>query len=486
MKKLVLFLCVALLICAIPMPAFAENTDATYEVLQNGDFEQNSDVWQNYYMAKVEYCDDAHTGSGAFKITNRKHCTDIARQYIVDPLEHYGQGKYAVSAWLRLADPNAEPIDVMLAVALYGRNGQNKYFGTSFVTVTSEWTQITGTFDLKWEGSLYNAEFYFFTPETNGEDQSKNYRDLLLDDCSMTALSYTGEPYAPEESGGGYEMLQNGGFEQNSEVWEYYYKANLEYCDEARTGNGALKITERQHSTDIVRQYITQPLKYYGSGVYEVHGWVRLADPTAQPVSVRIAVCLYCQGAQNYYFVTGWVTVTSEWTHISGRLNIEWDKKLNAAEFYMFTTEDVEGEGNYRDLILDDCSMTPVTFTGDPYVPEPETTEPVTTEPVTTEPVTTEPGSNEPVSTEPDADEVTTEPVSADPGADEVTTEPVSTEPDADEVTTDEPTEVTTAEEQPNSGIPTTTVLTIIMISVGVIMLGCAVALVISIMRGKK
>ena len=467
MKKIVLFLCVALLICAIPLPAFAENTDTTYEVLQNGDFEQNSDVWKNYYMANVAYCDEAHTGNGAFKITSRKHSTDIARQYMVDPLEYYGPGEYEVSAWLRLADPNAEPIDVRIAVALYGRNGQNQYFGTEYVTVTSEWTQVTGVFNLEWEGTLNNAEFYFFTPENDGEDQSKNYRDLLLDDCSMKALSYTGEPYSPNSSvvDPKYQMLKNGDFEQVSDVWEAYYKANVAYCDDAHTGDGAFKITERQHSTDIARQFITEPLEYYGNGAYELSAWVRLADPNAQPISMMVAIAVYCQSGQNLYFSTDWVTITSQWTHISGRINIAWEGKLNAAEFYLITPEngDEDQNQNFRNLLLDDCSMLPLSYTGEPYVPSPETTEPVTTEPVTTEPVTTEP--------------VTTEPV---------TTEPVVSNPDSDEVSIDEPSEVTTEAGQTNNGIPTTTLITIVMIAVGVILLGCGCALVISIMRGKK
>ena len=195
MKKIALTLCFILLFGALCIPTCAQEE---YELLENGDFEEFSTTWEKYYLATVDYCDTAHTGNSAFQITNRKHSTDIARQYITKPLTHYGPGTYELSAWIRLADPQAEPIPVQIAIGVYLTNGQKQWFTTGgWVTVTSEWTHISGVTNISWSGEIETAEFYLVSPMDGQEDQSKNFRDLYLDDCSMKALSYTGEPYAP-------------------------------------------------------------------------------------------------------------------------------------------------------------------------------------------------------------------------------------------------------------------------------------------------
>lgn len=197
MKKMLLIVCVLAMLCTLCLPAFAEQE--SYELLENGDFEQFSTVWTKYYMASVDYCDAAHTGNGAFSITGRQHSTDIARQDITEPLEYYGPGQYELSAWLRLADPAAEPIAVQIAIGVYLKNGQKFWFTTpGFVTITAEWTQIKGQTNISWSGEIDEAEFYLVSPMNGQEDTSKDFRDLYLDDCSMKALSYSGAPYVPE------------------------------------------------------------------------------------------------------------------------------------------------------------------------------------------------------------------------------------------------------------------------------------------------
>ncbi len=192
MKKLAFAICVALLLGLLCMPIYAGED---YELLQNGDFEEFTTHWEKYYLAAVDYCDQAHTGSGALQITDRQHSTDIARQVITKPLEHYGPGKYELSAWMRLADPAAKPIPVMIAIGVYAKDGTKLWFTTGWTTVTSEWTELYGVVDMNWAGELEEAEFYVVTPTDGDEDQTKNFRDMLLDDCSMKVLNYGGEPY---------------------------------------------------------------------------------------------------------------------------------------------------------------------------------------------------------------------------------------------------------------------------------------------------
>lgn len=256
-----------------------------------------------------------------------------------------------------------------------------------------------------------------------------------------------------------YEMLQNGDFEQFSSDWEKYYMATVDYSDQAHSGNGAFKITHRQHSTDIARQYITKPLEYYGPGTYEFSAWIRLANPEDQPIEkLQIAIGIYCKDGTKHWQTSDWFAVTSEWTYISGIRQLSWEGELEAAEFYLVTETNGEEDStqNYRDLLLDDCSMKPTFFTGEPYAPE--TTEAPTTEPPT-EPPTTEAPTTEPALTEP-PEEVTPE---------QVTTTPEQTPSD------------------PEPGISTQTwVIAGTMIGVGVILLAAAVALTVSYVRGKK
>ena len=192
MKKLALALCLVMLLGLFCMPVLAGND---YELLENGDFEEITTHWEKYYLAAVDYCDKAHTGSGALQINDRQHSTDIARQVITKPLEHYGSGQYELSAWMRLADPEAKPVDVMIAIGVYLKDGQKFWFSTGWTRVTSEWTELYGVVNINWSGALEEAEFYLVTPMDGDEDTSKNFRDMLLDDCSMKVLDYDGEPY---------------------------------------------------------------------------------------------------------------------------------------------------------------------------------------------------------------------------------------------------------------------------------------------------
>ena len=192
MKKCALALCLAMLIGLLCTPVFAGED---YELLTNGDFEEITTHWEKYYLAAVDYCDKAHTGSGALQINDRQHSTDIARQVITKPLEHYGSGQYELSAWMRLADPEAKPVDVMIAIGVYLKDGQKFWFSTGWTRVTSEWTHLSGVVNISWSGALQEAEFYLVTPMDGDEDTSKNFRDMILDDCSMKVLGYDGEPY---------------------------------------------------------------------------------------------------------------------------------------------------------------------------------------------------------------------------------------------------------------------------------------------------
>ncbi len=193
MKKLSLLLCALLLLGTLCFPAHAADS---YELLENGDFESSLGLtWTPYYLGSVELASDAHGGNSALLITNRQHYTDIARQYVTKKLTYYGQGTYEVSAYVRLADANAQPIDIQIAIGTYASGGKS-WATSDFAHVTADsWTHITALVNLQWSGDLETAEFYFLAVE--GQEGS-DFRNLLIDDCSMKTVSYAGEEYAPE------------------------------------------------------------------------------------------------------------------------------------------------------------------------------------------------------------------------------------------------------------------------------------------------
>ena len=123
---------------------------------------------------------------------------------------------------------------------------------------------------------------------------------------------------------------------------------------------------------------------------------------------------------------TSFVQVTaSDWTLITGQVNLQWAGELTKAEFYIIGREGQEGS-DYRDLLIDDCSMTTISYTGEAYAPA--TTEAPTTEPPTTEEPTTEaPTTEEPTTEEPTTEEIPTE-QPTDAPAEQETAAPDNTE----------------------------------------------------------
>ena len=287
-------------------------------------------------------------------------------------------------------------------------------------------------------------------------------KKLALLFCAIMLLGALALPTYAQESEG-YELLKNGDFEEVTLDWEKYYKATVDYTTEAHSGNGAFSITRREHSTDIARQYITKPLSYYGHGQYDLSAWVRLADADAEPIEMQIALGLYSKSGAQHWVTTQWVTVTQEWTHISARVYVAWHDELETAEFYLVTpmNGNEDTTKNFRNLILDDCSMKAASFTGEPYAPP--TTAAPTTEPETEPPATEAPTTDAPA------------------------TEAPTTETPITEAPTAEPEEQTTDIEQQSGSIGTQTlIITCTMIAVGIILLGCAIALTVSYIRGKR
>lgn len=169
-----------------------------YEILVDNGFEEMDDsVWEQYYLGVVDFTGDAYEGESCLIVTDRLHKTDVVRQYITDQLNFYGPGSYQVSAWVKLALPEGENIEIQAVVGAYmGEELQYKqWFTTPFFALSdTEWTQITATIDMNWDGILDQAEFYFITNE-EGEAGQIMCADLMIDSCSLVKAGYEGDPY---------------------------------------------------------------------------------------------------------------------------------------------------------------------------------------------------------------------------------------------------------------------------------------------------
>lgn len=280
---------------------------------------------------------------------------------------------------------------------------------------------------------------------------------LLLSLLTVTLLCM------PVSAADGYELLENGGFEEiPGFTWTKYVACTVDW-DESGASGSCIRVTGRTHYTDIVRQYITKKLSFYGHGTYLLEADVRLADPSDQPVDVQIAIGAYSVGGDKKWATSDFVTVTADgWAHIRTQVNISWSGKLEQAEFYFITRADQETT-EFRDLLIDNCSMKTVSYTGEEYATEPATEAP-TEKPTEPEVTTAEP---------------VTEPAETTAQETDLTdmTEPVNTEWETAEVDTPSVSDPGSMQSKVIGGM---------MIAVGVILLACAVALTVTYIKGGR
>ena len=122
MRKI--FVCLMMLLLLLShMFVVATAEDASFELLENGDFE-NSDswLWTKYVSASVTYVDEGVEGL-CISITDRTHHTDVVKQEVTPLMEACGPGIYTMEADVRLADAQDAPVDIMAVVGVYTVDG---------------------------------------------------------------------------------------------------------------------------------------------------------------------------------------------------------------------------------------------------------------------------------------------------------------------------------------------------------------------------
>lgn len=356
MKKFFALLLVATMLAmavvCMPLSALAEDNDQ--EMIRNGDFEADiEDTWKTYYQSIVSVSDQGRSGN-ALLITERSHHTDTMCHDVSAALKECGPGTYEVSAFVRLADESAEPIDLMLVVNYGTEEGENLWATTGFSTITgSDWTEVTGQIEITYSGTLNKADFYLMGQEGQ---EGGNFRDLLVDDCSMKPASAMEETEEVVEAEGE-ELLVNGGFEDDIELtWEPYVEAVIERVEDGKEGSG-LFVSGRTDYTDVMKQTVTDLMNGYGPGTYEISAWIKLADENATPIGMNVVISMTDEYGGMSWPQTDYVTVNgTEWTQVTATVEANWNGSLTDAHFYIISNESRE-VGVYQDLYIDECSL---------------------------------------------------------------------------------------------------------------------------------
>ena len=204
MKKILSRFLVLMLVFICVAGTVNVGASGQYEILVDPGFEENNDYsWIKYVAAYLEFSDDAYEGDYSLLVTDRRHPTDVMRQYVTEQLNFYGPGKYNIEAYVKISEEGDKPVKAQVVLGAYTET--EKTWGTSnFVEISKDkWTKISKTVTVKWDGTLKEAEFYIITDENTGTEVSENqdymFADLLIDSCVLEPVDYKGEVYSTPE-----------------------------------------------------------------------------------------------------------------------------------------------------------------------------------------------------------------------------------------------------------------------------------------------
>ena len=154
-----------------PTPAPTPAPPGT-ELLTNPDFESGA-AYPWITWGGVLSVDTPYKYGGSYgTLTTGRSTWSGPTQDITALLEANGQGNYDVSAWAKLASGSD---NILITIKL--TYGGSDYYTFSAVSAGTDWTQITGTQNLTWSGSLTSAYFYVETLSSSV--------DLYADECSL-------------------------------------------------------------------------------------------------------------------------------------------------------------------------------------------------------------------------------------------------------------------------------------------------------------
>ena len=148
---------------------------AQTNLITNGGFEDKTTGWMAW-GATVGNTTDAHTGSSAALVSNRKNPWDAVAQDITKLLVN--GDTYTLSAWVKIPK-SAVNFRATLQLSADGVKTYHGYLWTNS-PVIGTYAFYTETFTLNWTGSLTSANIYFENESVVGV-----YSDYILDDVQL-------------------------------------------------------------------------------------------------------------------------------------------------------------------------------------------------------------------------------------------------------------------------------------------------------------
>lgn len=159
--------------------AFLCSTSAVFaqtNLITNGGFENGTTNWTGW-NATLTTTTDAHAGSAAAKVSNRKNPWDAIATDVTAIIKS-GQA-YTLSAWVKIPSP-AVNFRATISLNVDGVSTYHGFLWTS-TPVIGSYQLYSQTFTLNYTGKLNSAMLYFEAESVGGV-----YSDYIIDDVQLT------------------------------------------------------------------------------------------------------------------------------------------------------------------------------------------------------------------------------------------------------------------------------------------------------------
>lgn len=150
-------------------------------LITNGGFENGTTNWA-VWSATLATTTDAHSGSAAARVSNRKNPWDAINTNLTGIIKS-GQA-YSLSAWVKIPSP-AVNFRATISLNVDGVSSYHGFLRTSSPVIGS-YKQYSETFTLNWTGNLISATLYFETESVGGV-----YSDYIIDDVQLVEYHVT-------------------------------------------------------------------------------------------------------------------------------------------------------------------------------------------------------------------------------------------------------------------------------------------------------
>ncbi|QGQ94328.1 hypothetical protein EHS13_05110 [Paenibacillus psychroresistens] len=146
-------------------------------LLSNPGFESGLTSWSAQTSSIAVDTGNVNSGSQAVRIYNRTAVYSSVKQDIKSILLANGQGNYSASAWSKFSSGSNNVLIVVNTVD----SGGSHWFETTWTSVGTSYTQLSGTLNITWTGTLSSALIYTST--------STALTDMYQDDFSLVFAS---------------------------------------------------------------------------------------------------------------------------------------------------------------------------------------------------------------------------------------------------------------------------------------------------------